>query len=142
MGMFDDSTHGYLINYDDHRDVNNMMLAIFMYFIQMFLYSLLWSEAMALVKDDQVEVTIGFMSCSGSEGKPSIENLQCEAKVGQNGTTWSCLLCCCRFISSQTSSPLLASFSARSLALNDLWLSLYSPRVQWLYSLDYCGVFR
>merc|ERR1712087_845188 len=44
-----------------------------------------WSEAMALVKDDQVEVTIGFMSCSGSEGKPSIENLQCEA---ESGTKW------------------------------------------------------
>merc|ERR1711933_343064 len=74
-----DSTHGYLINFDDHRDINNMVLAIFMYIIQMFLYSLLWSEAMGLIKDDQVEVTIGFMSCSGSEGKPSIESMQCDA---------------------------------------------------------------
>jgi len=41
-------------------------------------------EAMALVKDDQVEVTIGFTSCSCSEGKPSIENLQCEAESGTN----------------------------------------------------------
>jgi len=83
--MFDDSTHGYLINYDNHRDVNNLLLAIFMYIIQMFLYSLLWSEAMGLVKEDQVEVTIGFYDCSDKNGKPDISQMNCEAS---EGTKW------------------------------------------------------
>jgi len=77
--VFDDSTHGYLINYDDHKDLNNFLLAIFMYCIQMFLYSLLWSEAMSLIEDDQVEVTIAWTSCSSSGGKPSVSELQCDA---------------------------------------------------------------
>merc|ERR1711948_128925 len=48
--QFDDSTHGYLIYFDEHKDLNNLLLAAFMWFIQMFLYSLLWKEAMTLVK--------------------------------------------------------------------------------------------
>merc|ERR1712154_325599 len=66
--QFDDSTHGYLIYFDEHKDCNNLFLAAFMWFIQMFLYSLLWSEAMGLVKEDQVEVTIGYFACSDADG--------------------------------------------------------------------------
>jgi len=84
--MFEDSTHGYLINFSDHGDVNNLLLAIFMYVIQMFLYSLLWSEAMGLVKEDQVEVTVGFWDCSDKNGKPDVSQMKCEA--GGDGPKW------------------------------------------------------
>jgi len=78
--QFDDSTHGYLIYFDDHKDCNNLFLAAFMWFIQMFLYSLLWSEAMGLVKEDQVEVTIGYFACSDADGKPGADaTFQCSA---------------------------------------------------------------
>ena len=83
--MFDDSTHGYLINYYDHRDCNKFLLAIFMYVIQMVLYSLLWSEAMTLVKEDQVEVTISFITCSEANGSLSADSLQCSA---ESETKW------------------------------------------------------
>jgi len=49
------------------------------------LYSLLWSEAMGLVKEDQVEVTIGFYDCSDKQGKPDISQMNCEAS---EGTKW------------------------------------------------------
>merc|ERR1712154_713077 len=85
--QFDDSTHGYLIYFDDHKDCNNLFLAAFMWFIQMFLYSLLWSEAMALVKEDQVEVTIGYYDCADAEGKPGSDaSFQCSADYSGGGS--------------------------------------------------------
>jgi len=87
--QFDDSTHGYLIYFDDHKDCNNLFLAAFMWFIQMFLYSLLWSEAMALVKEDQVEVTIGYYDCADAEGKPGSDaSFQCSADYSGGGSKW------------------------------------------------------
>lgn len=76
--MFDDSTHSYLIYFDEDKDCNNLLLSIFMYLMQMFLYSLLWSEAMSLVKEDQVEVTIGYMDCSENGGVDT-SKLKCSA---------------------------------------------------------------
>merc|ERR1711933_612356 len=85
--QFDDSTHGYLIYFDEHKDLNNLLLAAFMWFIQMFLYSLLWSEAMTLVKEDQVEVTIGYYDCADANGKPSSDaSFQCTADVDGGGS--------------------------------------------------------
>merc|ERR1712228_835222 len=66
------------IYFDEHKDCNNLLLSIFMYIMQMFLYSLLWSEAMSLVKEDQVEVTIGYMDCSG-DGGVDTSKLKCSA---------------------------------------------------------------
>jgi len=87
--QFDDSTHGYLIYFDDHKDLNNLLLAAFMWFIQMFLYSLLWSEAMTLVKEDQVEVTIGYYDCADANGKPSADaSFQCTADMDGGGSKW------------------------------------------------------
>jgi len=75
--QFAESTHSYLIYFDEHKDCNNLLLSIFMYIMQMFLYSLLWSEAMSLVKEDQVEVTIGYMDCS--DGGVDTSKLKCSA---------------------------------------------------------------
>lgn len=66
--MFDKSTHGYLIYFGEHRDVNNLLLAIFIYCVQLTLYSELWAEAMGLTLKDQVEVTIGHGECVDIEG--------------------------------------------------------------------------
>ena len=84
--MFDNSTHGYMIYFGEHRDINNLLLAIFIYCVQLTLYSLLWTEAMGLILEDQVEITVGFWECDGANGVFNSSNsgnleLNCEANT-------------------------------------------------------------
>ena len=63
--VFSESTHGFLIYAEEHRDVNKILLGSLLWCIQLALYSLLWHEAWNKIIEDQIEVTVSHKHCNG-----------------------------------------------------------------------------